>query len=71
MTSADVRAEVPELSVDNGKPVVQEREVVLVEVGVPPDLETAGGGLVQVEVSRKFSSQSLSRFSVDVASARQ
>lgn len=64
MTAAYGRAEVPELSVDNREPIVQEREVVLVEVGVPPDLETAGGGLVQIEILREFPSQSLSRISV-------
>ena len=71
MTTADVRVEVPELAVDNGEPVVQEWEAAFVEVGVPPDLETARGGLVQVEMSRKFSSQPFSPISVDVASARQ
>ena len=64
MTAAYGRTEVPELSVDNREPIVQEREAVLVEVGVPPDLETAGGGLAQVEIPREFLSQSLSRISV-------
>ena len=71
MTAADGRPEVPELSVDNREPVVQEWEVVPVEIGVPPDLETAGCRLVQVEILREFPSQSLSLIWVNVAPTRQ
>ena len=71
MASAHGRAEVPERFVDDGEPIVQEREAPLVEVGIPTDSTLRGMGLVLVEGLRKCVSQSFSRCSTEVASASQ
>ena len=71
MPSADGRAEMPQIVIDDGKPVVQKRERVLVKLSAPLDLDAAGSRSARVEVTHKRLSPPFSILIANVAAICQ